>query len=145
MRIDDFTLEKYESGELLKTVPRIGLLKNIIENDSVHKNDSVYNHTLNVARNVINTAGSSRLFSEFFSRKIKNFSILDLVTAAALFHDIGKVSTFRVSDGITSCEGHEEVSYIFVSDFFNDVEGDEWRKKTDYRNCKTACCFLSLS
>ena len=129
MHIKDFTLEKYESGELLETVPRFKILKNIIENDRVHhNNDSVYNHTLNVARSITDIAESNILFSRFFSRKVKISRVIDLVTAAALFHDVGKVSTYKVSDGISSCEGHEEASYHFVSDFFDNVEGDPEEK-----------------
>ena len=130
MHIKDFTLEKYESGELLETVPCFKLLKNIIENDRLHhNNDSVYNHTLNVARSLTDIAGSCQLFSSFFSRKIKSSTVLHLVTAAALFHDVGKVATYEVSGGVTSCKGHEEASFLFVSDFFENVGGDPDEKK----------------
>ena len=129
MRIDDFTIEKYKSGELFEAVPHFKLLKNVIENDSVHNNDSVYNHTLSVAENVLYIAGINKLFADYFSRLVKNRTVLQLVTAAALFHDIGKVSTFTVSEGITSCDGHEEVSYNLVSGYFQNVEGDSGEKE----------------
>ncbi len=71
MRIEDFTIEKYKSGELFEAVPHFKLLKNVIENDSVHNNDSVYNHTLSVAENVLYIAGINKLFADYFSRLVK--------------------------------------------------------------------------
>ncbi len=129
MHIKDFNLEKFKSGELAKAVPHFDLIKNVIERDSFHNNDSVYNHSLNVALNVNRTVGHSDFLKKYFERPVKNSTRLELITAAAFFHDIGKVSTYKITDGITSCKGHEELGFSLVSGYLKKVEGDEEEKR----------------
>ena len=129
MKLSDISLEKYKSGELFETVPHFEILKNVIENDTVHNNDSVYSHTLSVAENIISIVSDSPQFEKYFGRIVADNSVLDLLVTAALFHDTGKAAVYTVNEGATSCEGHEEVSYQIISDFFKNVEGDKSEKE----------------
>ncbi len=129
MRIEDFTIEKYKSGELFKAVPHFEMLKNVIENDSFHDNDSVYNHTLRVAESIRDIALGNSHYRNYFCRTVKKSVLLDLITAAALFHDTGKLQTYKKRDGVTSCEGHEMVSYSIVSEYLSSTEGDDAEKE----------------
>ena len=46
MKIADITIEKLRNGELADELPEFYELKDVIENNEWHNNDSVFNHTI---------------------------------------------------------------------------------------------------
>ncbi len=129
MKLEDISLEKYQSGELFKIFPCLKRLENIVENDSFHNKDSVYSHTLKVARNIYGIIGEYDFVSSWFDRRIRYNRKKDLLVIAAIFHDTGKEVTYSVSGGKTSCRGHEEESYRITKELLEDVEGDPSEKR----------------
>lgn len=95
--------------EFLKEyLPQIKKTKKLIENNDSHINDPVYIHLIKSA--VVLHELLETLQSEYFREKIGKHSKIELFTLAALFHDVGKITTQREIEGITSSPGHEESS-----------------------------------
>jgi hypothetical protein len=51
LKISDITIEKIKNDEFIKELPELYELKNVIENNLWHTNDSTFNHTLTVLKN----------------------------------------------------------------------------------------------
>lgn len=85
-----------------KKIPEIESLDTCIENNSVHKNESVFLHTKSTFKNAFDIANTRGVFSP---RRMYIFLL------AVFLHDYGKKHTLRSDDeGNTSCCGHEEVT-----------------------------------
>ncbi|MCR4279396.1 MAG: UDP-3-O-acyl-N-acetylglucosamine deacetylase, partial [Candidatus Zambryskibacteria bacterium] len=109
----------------LKKVPEFGELKNFIENNNVHKNESVFEHTQTVFNNTLKILHKYKI--ELSDKNRFRYLL------AVFLHDYGKKFTMRSDiNGVTSCDGHEEVSAKLIEtknflDRFNLDEGDkEW-------------------
>lgn len=105
-------------------------LKEVIENNAYHHNESVYDHlvkTYGIAKEQINvdliTNPESRsLFESYVSVEIEGIRKKDLMMIFSLIHDIGKlkVKTEIQSDGTTRLPNHEYEGSLIVGDV---VEG----------------------
>ncbi len=128
---------------LLKKIiqhPYFQKTKDIIENNTCHSNESVYEHLLTTEKRAekaatgdfISDPQSKKLFlswmdEEKFGLRQKNLSIL-----AALTHDIGKIIIYKENaavhsineiqrDGTTFCLGHEYLGSTIVGKIFTDI------------------------
>lgn len=88
-------------------------LGNVNENNVVHDNESVTDHTKQVVGRVHELAREltqeSLKAREYFKSKIGGYARLDLLVLSSWLHDIGKAETIvEDENGITSCPGHEK-------------------------------------
>jgi putative nucleotidyltransferase with HDIG domain len=96
LNINEITIEKLKAGELVDKLPEIYELKEVIENNNSHINQSVFDHTISVMENL--------------EKLIDENSKKQLLILAATFHDIGKKETIVEKEGKISCPGHELAS-----------------------------------
>jgi len=86
-----------------KKIPEISVLKNYVENNSVHKNEDVLTHTKNVFKNTVKIINRYNLKIDDKDKFI--------ILLATFLHDYGKKETLITNeDGTTSCPDHEKVS-----------------------------------
>jgi len=126
--------------EKIKIDPRFLKLKDVIENNTHHDHQPVYDHTMLVLKTAqekitgdfITNPKAKELFINFTNEKIEgNTTRKDCMLLVALLHDIGKAayyedgeieySVLHEKNGITSCPGHEYVSSLFVPHLLKDL------------------------
>jgi putative nucleotidyltransferase with HDIG domain len=109
IKISDITITKIKNNELVKELPEIYQLKEVIENNDWHNHESVFDHTLTVLRELkkIIRDGSPKIKKEF-NKRLDYYRRKDLLFLAVLFHDIGKKATLRKINDITSSSAHEK-------------------------------------
>ena len=105
--------------KMIVSSPDFRRLKSVIENNISHKNQNVYNHTLEVVEKVknlfcyinINNCQTLSKSVMYFNAKIGRFSRWELFLLSAYMHDLGKAVTNKIeNDGNTSAFGHEKES-----------------------------------
>ncbi|MGV8141824.1 MAG: HD domain-containing protein [Candidatus Woesearchaeota archaeon] len=128
LRIKDITLERLRNGELNFDLPEIYRLKEVIENNRWHNNESVFDHTLNVLSKLywINETCSSRV-QTYLDQHIDENTQGEILYIAAIYHDIGKKVTMEKRGSNTSFYGHEEegakiVKPMLEKFFISDLE-----------------------
>jgi NTP pyrophosphatase (non-canonical NTP hydrolase) len=93
--------------------------REVIENNIVHSNESVYDHTLDIAKKLIDLLSLDYIGNEstkqkaqkYFVQKIGNYSRAELFILSAYLHDIGKKESIQTDEnGKTSCPNHERIS-----------------------------------
>lgn len=93
--------------------------KNIIENNIVHSDESVYDHTLNVVSkfirylefSFIDDLRTKNTARSYFSQRIGKLSRAELFILSAYIHDIGKRDVLRRdNEDNTTVIGHEKIS-----------------------------------
>jgi hypothetical protein len=109
----------------LSIIPEALSLKECVENNIVHKDCSVLDHTKMVFLNMMDIVPDEASFLE----KGKLFRL----KLAIFLHDFGKLHTLSINDdGSTTCAGHEVVSYNkvlennFLDRFSITEEGKVW-------------------
>lgn len=108
--------------ELRFILTQLAPLKECIENNPWHTNESVYNHTIKVVKQLAECVESSNgRIKLYVGEKLDQRSRYDLLVVSALLHDMGKINTFRVEDGITSAVGHEEEGAILSVPILNEL------------------------
>lgn len=111
MSIKDITLNNIKNGKIKSQIPELYELKNVIENNSSHNNQAVFDHTLQVFENLKKIISSSRKLKEYLKNKIDSNTKKDILLFCALFHDIGKKETIN-KEG--RCPDHETVGALKV-------------------------------
>lgn len=118
MRISDLDVWKIENGAYYNELPEFYKLKNCIENNSGHNNDSVFNHSINSVKeyNKFLKNNKNSNLDRYFNQKIDEYTRRELLFVSILFHDIAKPETIVMNNGITSCLNHEELGSKKVKD-----------------------------
>lgn len=86
-------------------------LKGVVENNDWHLNQSTYDHTLLVVKNI------KKLFKKFpksatkLNKKIDHLSLSDLTILAGYLHDIGKKKAFKKEGDQSFFVDHEKHSF----------------------------------
>ncbi|OGH05232.1 MAG: hypothetical protein A2W22_01265 [Candidatus Levybacteria bacterium RBG_16_35_11] len=130
--------------EKIKNDPRFLKLKNVIENNTHHNHQPVYEHTmlvLNIAKekitgDFIENKKAKELFIKFVNEKVDGDLLRkDCMVLVALLHDIGKAVLYKdgeierkvlhTKDGITSCPGHEYISSLFIPELLKDLVSEK--------------------
>ena len=98
------------NGKLVDLIPEFYELKKVIENNSWHNKESVFNHTLSVIDNLERIiCRSKKEIKQALDKIIDKNSRKSLLYVAALLHDIGKKETITdLGDGVRGCPGHEK-------------------------------------
>lgn len=87
-------------------VPEIKTLEKVIENNIVHKNESVYKHTKKVFTETLNILE--------YQKKIRK-NEYDRLLIAVFLHDYGKKFVIEKDDReVTNCSGHEKETVYWV-------------------------------
>ncbi len=110
IKVSDITIDKLKDGYLQNELPEFFELKDCIENNSWHNNDSVFIHTLSVLEELeklLKTVNNK--INSYLDKMIDSYSRRDLLFLATLFHDIAKTDTLVEENNITSCLQHEEI------------------------------------
>lgn len=120
MKSNDLTIDRVLSGVLENDLPELYLLKDIVENDDTHLNDSVYSHTLRVSHILVWILENCRLgLRAYFNEKLIGRTRKELLETAALLHDIGKPDCFQIVGARTKCPGHEEYGATLVPEILD--------------------------
>ena len=125
MTLELLTLQNFKIGKFFESFPWFGKLKEIIENDSHHAHDSVFNHTVNVALSIESLVCENQIYSDYFSRKLHGNSRRRLLEISAIFHDVGKSETGSFEGSRTSFKGHEEVSFNITQGILKHIDMSE--------------------
>ncbi|PIV65331.1 MAG: hypothetical protein COS09_00090 [Candidatus Nealsonbacteria bacterium CG01_land_8_20_14_3_00_12] len=113
IKISEFTIERIQNREFEKLIPEFYELKEIVENNPWHNNDSVLNHTISLLKELEELIKKPNdKIKVYLDKKINTHSREKLLFLAALLHDIGKKETYKKEKDITECLRHEEVGAI---------------------------------
>jgi flagellin-specific chaperone FliS len=130
IKVSDITVEKLRNGQLQDLLPEFFELKNCIENNGWHNNDSVFDHTINVLgelKKILETA--SNKINSYLEQKVDSYLRKDLLFLGSLFHDIAKTDTLVIEEnGITRCPQHEEIGSQKVKEILNRFDLSEQEK-----------------
>lgn len=111
IRLREITIEKIKSKELEEIIPELYELRDIIENNRSHINDSVFNHTISILTELEKLFGRiNKEINNYLIQKVDYHTRKELLFFAAVFHDIGKKETLQKDGSITKCPGHEIMS-----------------------------------
>lgn len=109
LKLSDFNLDKFINEEYFDTLPELYDLKEVIEYNIWHENESVFDHSLEVIykfKEILSKLNDSLL--NYLGEKVTYYSRKDILFLSILLHDIAKKDTFKINDeGITSCPNHE--------------------------------------
>lgn len=110
IKLSEITIEKIKKRKFERVIPELYELESIIQNNSWHDNDSVFNHTLSVVSelNILLEKVTNKT-EEHLNIKVQNYSNKELLILAAVFHDIGKKETLIEKGGETICINHEKI------------------------------------
>ena len=112
LTISDISIDKLRNNKLKKELPEFYELKEVIENNDWHNNDSVFNHTLTVLEKLEELLKNVKdKISNYLNQKITNCTRKDLLFLAALFHDIGKKETMVKKGNWAECPKYEHEKY----------------------------------
>jgi UTP:GlnB (protein PII) uridylyltransferase len=115
-KLSDITIDRIKSGELKDIIPEFYRLKTVIENNDWHDNQNVFDHTLNVMKEILKILKLDFIKDKklrvkiihTLNSKIENYSRRGLLFFATLLHDIAKVETLQINESKrTSCPNHE--------------------------------------
>lgn len=110
IKVSAITIEKLKDNQFQDELPEFFELKNYVENNSWHNNDSVFNHTLTVLEELEKLLiNINNKINSYLNQKIDNYTKRDLLFLGTLFHDIAKSDTFVKTDSSTTCKNHEEL------------------------------------
>lgn len=99
--------------EIVGIVPELLELNDVVENSRQwHKNDTVFNHTMNVFKRLktnmeLAFISEPEKLAKYLAAKVGKLNRAQILLWAALFHDIAKPETLAIINGFTQCPGHE--------------------------------------
>ena len=106
--LDEYIRNTYLSFDYFTNlIPEMNLLKECKENNFVHREGSVYEHTKIVFGNTLESISSNKIKMDLCDKK-------KFLTAVFL-HDIGKLHTIKTDDSHnTTCHDHEKESVDYI-------------------------------
>lgn len=130
LAISDISIDKLKNGKLKKELPEIYELREVIENNDWHNNQSVFDHTILVLEKLKELLKrTNNKISFYLNQKINNHTRKELLFLGALFHDIGKKETLVENNNLTWCYGHEETGFNKVKTILNRFDLSENEKE----------------
>ncbi len=109
IKVSAISIGKLRNGQFQNELPEFFELKNFIENNGWHNNDSVFNHTLTVLTELEKLLSDiNDKINSYLNENIDTRTKKELLFLGTLFHDIAKSDTLIKNDDSTSCPKHEE-------------------------------------
>jgi hypothetical protein len=125
LNILSITSESLKKGDYKNFIPEYYALKKVIENNSWHINQNVFDHSVAVFKALEKILKLDFLKKEtenkiekYLKEKIGDYTRKELLIIATLLHDIAKSELLiKDSSGKTSCPGHEIIGSLMVDKF----------------------------
>lgn len=105
------TSEEVKKGSLKEIFPEIYELKDVIENNPWHNNESTFDHTISVMKALEDEIAGDEKISVIFGEKIDNHTRKELFLLSVLFHDIAKKEAVTFSGGESSFPNHDNLGH----------------------------------
>jgi UTP:GlnB (protein PII) uridylyltransferase len=101
--------DSVKRGDFRRIIPEFYELDGVVEINSWHDHDSVFNHTINVLGKLEALVKKyENKLGEHLDEKLRVYTRRELLFASALLHDIAKNDCFKtMPNGTTECLGHE--------------------------------------
>lgn len=109
-------------------------LKKVVENNSYHNHESVYDHLIKtkdialkeIKAGFITNPEAKTAFLQFINEDFNGMKKADLMILITLLHDVGKKLSVKETDakGITSCPEHEYLGSTIVGQFLEELSLD---------------------
>lgn len=120
-------VQELKKGTYKNLLPEVYELKKITENNSWHKSQNLFDHTIETVT-ILSNIISLKMFSnkkflknvkyKFEKRIFENYKRKDLIMISAILHDIGKPITLIINnDETTACPLHEIVGSSLIDLF----------------------------
>jgi len=123
----DLNINNIESSKFLNKFPQLEELKNCIENNESHDDDSVFNHVMSSLKEYLKFLKSNKnqRVNKYLNEKIDNYSKKDLLFFAILFHDIAKPKVIIANNNVTLCPNHEELGSKMTKEILKKIDMSE--------------------
>jgi hypothetical protein len=95
--ISNITISNLISNKLLNILPEFYALKNNIENNPWHKNQTTYNHTILVLQALEKNIAKYTNLHKYLNQKVEKNTRRDILFAATMLHDIAKPKTLIIT------------------------------------------------
>lgn len=131
MKISDLTIKNLKSGKLSHDLPDFYELKDVIENNDWHNNESTFDHTLNVLKNYNNflKQNKNKKLEKYLNQKVDSLKRKDLLCLAIIFHDFGKKETLKLDGKISTFPLHEKISVLKIKKILTKLKLSASEKK----------------
>lgn len=126
--IKQITPEKLEQGDFEKELPQFYALKAVVENNSWHIKQSVFDHSVKTFKSSeyvlsLEYLKNKHLTNSLLDEKVGKLTKRDCLKIAMLFHDVAKkICQIDNAEGKTSAPHHENIGSIIVEDFIKDFD-----------------------
>jgi len=120
IKVSNISIENIKNNQFQNELPEIFQLKNVIENNSWHDHESVFDHTIDVLETLEKSLENiNPQINSYLNQKIDDHTKRELLFLGTLFHDIAKGDVLVESEGSTLCPGHEEIGFKQVKDILD--------------------------
>lgn len=118
-----FTIADLATDKYLEKLPELYALRGVVEKNDWHDNESVFDHTLAVLKEVDLLLELKWITNSYVKSEWRNYvreivevcSRQEILRIAALTHDFAKYETItRDSSGVTRCPNHEMKSADYI-------------------------------
>ena len=105
------TVSNLEKDKFINELPEIYRLKNNLENNPWHKNQSTFNHTILVLKALKKNIRKYKNLQKYLKQIVNKHSRQNILFLATIFHDIAKPETKTITkEGWTMFPNHEDKS-----------------------------------
>tara|TARA_Y100000310_G_C20634678_1_gene790538 strand:+ start:137 stop:760 length:624 start_codon:yes stop_codon:yes gene_type:complete len=130
LKISDLTIEKLRAGEVLKELPEFYELKEIIEDNDWHANDTVFNHTLTTLEKLEFLLEKTKPeIKSHLNQIITQNTRKQLLFLSTILHDLGKKETKTSRNNMVVFPHHEEVGAQKIKNILDRFDLSEPEKK----------------
>jgi len=135
-KLTPIDIKLLKKGEYKKILPEIYELKKTTENNSWHKSQNLFDHTIKVVANldrILKSNSLSKLTRKLVDQRLEDrigkYDRRDILMISAVLHVVGKpISLINNSDNTTRCPAHEIIGASLIPQFskrFSLADGGE--------------------
>lgn len=129
LKVSAINIEKLRKGKFQNELSEFFELKNCIENNEWHNNNSVFDHTLSVLEELEKLWFKiNNKINSYLNQKIDTHTRREVLFLGTLFHDIAKNNVLLKDGDKTSCPKHEEVGSEKVQIILNRLDLSDQEK-----------------
>ncbi|MBI4993691.1 HD domain-containing protein [Candidatus Wolfebacteria bacterium] len=109
LKISTITIKKLKNNKFINALPELYELKNVIENNLWHNNDSVFDHTIAVLEKLeMLFKKTNDNINSYLNQIVNKNTKKQLLFLGTVLHDIAKKETIINKNSITTCPRHEQ-------------------------------------